>query len=72
MITDAQKIIQYEQLLHDIQLYREVVMDSEKVKTLLDNICRWSYAHRRGNGELTEEEQQTLVDEAFQHLRDVK
>lgn len=67
-----ERVQMYEELLHDIQMYREVVLDDKKVKRLLDNIGNWSYAHRRGNGELTEEEQQVLIDDAFQQLRDVK
>lgn len=62
----------YEKLLHDIQMYREVVMDGAKVIKLLDNIGNWSYAHRRGNGQLSDEQQQGLIDRAFDKLREVE
>lgn len=31
----------------------------------------WSYAHRRGNGEPTERQQQQMVNHAFWRLKDV-
>lgn len=69
MITDKEKIKMYEALLHDIQMCREVSMNGERLNTLLDNICRWSYAHRVGNGMISEERQQEIVDVAFEKLR---
>lgn len=59
------KIKIYERLLHQLQMYYEVVLDSNKVKKLLDNIARWSYAHRQGNGE---ENNELLVKNAFDKL----
>lgn len=55
-----------ESLLHRIQIAREVAMDADKVVALLDKICTWSRAHREGNGELTEKEQQERIDKAFE------
>lgn len=71
MKSDREKIEKYESLLHQIQMYYSVVLDSSKVKKLLDNIAAWSYAHRSGNGELTEEEQQSRIDEAFDALEEI-
>lgn len=68
--TTAEKIRVYEQLLHDIQLYSTVVMDGKKVGKLIDNINSWSYAHRVGNGEYSEEEQDAIVAKAFKKLLD--
>jgi hypothetical protein len=68
MKTDKQKIRMYEDLLHKIQLCAEVAMDGEKTKKLISNICRWSYAHRCGNGELSDEQQTKLIDNAFNRL----
>jgi hypothetical protein len=68
--TMHEKIIQYEDLLHRIQLLREVTMDGDAVRELLDNICRWSYAHRQGNGELSELQQQKLINGQFWKLTD--
>lgn len=58
----------YEQLLHKIQLNAEVVMDHAVVGDLIRNICSWSYAHRRGNGEYSEQEQDAIVRSAFDRL----
>ena len=69
-VTTVEKIEMYEGLLHDIQLFAEVTMDNEKLKKLISNICSWSYAHRSGNGENSDQEQQAEVDYAFKKLRD--
>jgi len=68
MKTDKEKIEMYEALLHKIQLCAEVAMDGEKTSQLIRNICRWSYSHRAGNGELTDEQQENLIDAAFGRL----
>ena len=62
----------YEQLLHKIQLNAEVVMDHEIVGDLIRNICSWSYAHRRGNGEYSEAEQDAIVRRAFDRLLETR
>ncbi len=72
MKTDKQKVEMYENLLHRIQMYYAVTMDSSKVKQLLSNISDWSYAHRSGNGMLSDEEQQERIDRAFDKLCTVK
>ena len=71
MRTDKEKIRQYESLLHLIQTHYAVTLDRKSVKKLLDNIASWSYAHRCGNGELSEEEQQEQIDRAFDKLCNV-
>ena len=60
-MTQKEKIAIYERLLHNIQLHREVTMNGQAVKELLDRICDWSYSHRSGNGELSESEQRSRV-----------
>lgn len=72
MISDSEKIRKYEELLHMLQLYAEVNLDCDKVRDLIGNICRWSYSHRMGNGENTEEEQQRLIEYAFNRLTDTQ
>lgn len=69
MVTNQEKVEVYEHVFHQLQMYREVVMSHEKVVQLLDIIGRWSYAHRCGNGEYSEEEQQQLVDNQFFKLK---
>ena len=70
MISDKEKIEKYESLLHQLQMFYSVTMDSSKVKILLNNISSWSYAHRSGNGMLSDEEQQARIDAAFYRLTD--
>jgi len=66
--TDKEKVLQYERLLHAIQLNAEVAMDAARVGQLIQNICRWSYAHRVGNGELSDAEQDAVIRKAFDNL----
>lgn len=68
MRTLEEKVRMYESLLHSIQLHAEVCMNDDVTRQLIQNICSWSYAHRRGNGEPTEEEQQAMIDKAFDKL----
>jgi hypothetical protein len=66
----TEKLETYEKLLHDIQMFMVVTMDETKVRKALDNICAWSYAHRVGNGEYSEEEQDQIIAAAFKKLRE--
>jgi hypothetical protein len=63
------KIKVYEDLFHDIQLYRDVTMDNGSLLKALDIICDWSYAHRAGNGERTEDEVKEAVKRQFLRLK---
>jgi hypothetical protein len=65
-----EKVAMYEGLFHDLQMYAEVTLQEDKVIRLVKNVCRWSYAHRVGNGEHTEEEQDQVVRKAFERLRE--
>jgi hypothetical protein len=67
----VKKVEMYEGLLHDVQMHAEVTLRGDRVSELIANICRWSYAHRVGNGENTEEEQDKMVRKAFERLREV-
>jgi len=71
-MTDKEKIYKYEELLHTIQMYAEVTMDNEKLSNIISNICRWSYFHRIGNGELSEEQQNDYIRKAFDKLLEIK
>jgi len=62
------KVKQYENLLHAIQLHAEVAMNHQRVAKLVENICKWSYAHRVGNGEYSDEEQERIIKRAFDNL----
>jgi ribosome-associated translation inhibitor RaiA len=66
--TLREKVHVYEQFLHQLQLFAEVVLDNKKTSALISNACRWSYAHRVGNGTLSDEEQHQLIEKAFNNL----
>jgi len=68
MPTLKQKVETYERLLHQLQMCYEVTMDWNGVQKLMNNICNWSYAHRVGNGALTEGQQNKLINDAFKKL----
>jgi hypothetical protein len=70
MITDREKVIQYEALLHTIQMYAQVTLNHKKVSKLISNICNWSYAHRVGNGEYSDEKQAEIIKRNFDKLLD--
>ena len=59
--TDSEKLKIYEGFLHKFQLYM-ACMNHQKCSEASDIIFYWSYSHRCGNGEYTEEEQQTAID----------
>jgi hypothetical protein len=67
-----EKIEMYEGLLHDIQMYSQVAINHERLGQLISNINHWSYAHRCGNGENSEKEQNKIIERNFKKLRDIK
>ena len=72
-MTDLrEKVRIYEELLHKIQLHADVTMNEKAVRKLIANICDWSYAHRVGNGALSQEEQKEYVKRAFDKLLEIK
>jgi hypothetical protein len=68
--TAEEKIKQYEEFLHNINLMM-IFGSNERIKKLLENADNWSYAHRAGNGELSEEDQQEYINRAFWKLNDL-
>lgn len=68
--TQRQKIDMYEKFLHDIQMY-EVSGRHDLIAVLIGNACNWSYAHRCGNGELSDDQQDQLVADKFWKLTTV-
>lgn len=69
--TLKEKVKQYEDLLENISLYMHAGTQIS-IRRLLNNIDDWSYSHRKGNGELSEKEQQKLINKAFWKLNDLK
>jgi hypothetical protein len=67
--TEKEKIEMYESFLHKINAFI-VCVNNEGIKELVENADNWSYAHRVGNGEPSDEEQQEIIDNAFWKLLD--
>lgn len=65
--TQKEKIQMYEQFLHDIQLY-SISGRGDLISILVGNACSWSYAHRVGNGELSDNQQDQIVANKFWKL----
>lgn len=65
--TLREKVEAYESMMHSIQMYRDVTMDSPAINHLLDVISDWSYAHRRGNGEVDND---IYIARAFSRIKE--
>jgi len=68
--TLKEKVEQYESLLENISLYMNAGTQLG-IRRLLNNIDDWSYSHRKGNGELSDKEQQKLINKAFWKLNEL-
>lgn len=68
MPTLKQKIKTYERVLHNLQMHYEITGNIERLREQLNRISDWSYAHRAGNGMLTERQQNKLIKDAFDKL----
>jgi len=64
-IKERNKI--YEAVFHKIQAC-SVGFQGDKIREIIGKICNWSYAHRVGNGELSDKEQQERIDAALDAL----
>lgn len=64
-----EKVEVYEKLLHSIQMYACWTLDQPPLDHLMSIIFDWSYAHRCGNGELSDEEQNDLIDFQFERMK---
>ncbi len=58
-----------QKVLHKLDMYYSSGQ-SANVDSMLLLISKWSYAHRQGNGELTEHEQNQRICSAWAKLRD--
>jgi hypothetical protein len=67
--TLKQKVDQYESFLHKINSFI-VSCNNDGIKELVENADNWSYSHRISNGELSDREQQKLINNAFWKLLD--
>ena len=67
--TNKQKIDMYEAFLHKINL-GIVCCNNLMIQELVANADRWSYAHRSGNGEISDSQQDQRIYNMFQKLCD--
>jgi len=65
--TLKEKVAKYEEYLHRINACL-ISGNNEGIGELIENADNWSYAHRRGNGELSDKQQQTIINKAFWKL----
>lgn len=65
--TQKEKIKMYEDFLHAINMC-VISCNDEGIRKLVKNADSWSYAHRVGNGELSEREQQEIINKNFWNL----
>lgn len=66
--TDQEKIELYEQLFHQINA-AILIENNQRIEEILTTISDWSYAHRSGNEELTDEEQQERINYYFKKMK---
>jgi hypothetical protein len=67
--TLKQKVAQYEAFLHKINMFI-ISPNNDGIRELVENADIWSYAHRVGNGELSDKKQQQAINKAFWKLCD--
>lgn len=67
--TLKQKVQMYEAFLHKINMAC-ICMDNLAIQELVQNADAFSYAHRQGNGMLSDKEQQELINSKFSKLLD--
>lgn len=68
-MTQKERLKIYESFLHQFQLH--IMLNNEaKIKEGLQIINRWSYAHRSGNGQLSDYEQKKQVEHVIEQMGD--
>ena len=67
--TLKDKVKMYEAFLHKISMAC-TCMDNLAIQELVQNADAFSYAHRQGNGMLTDKQQQELINSKFFKLLD--
>lgn len=68
--TLKQKVEMYEKFIDNLALYAEVG-NTKLLWALIDNASDFSYAHRVGNGEYKEEQQEKIIVAKFWQLLDI-
>ena len=55
-------------LIREAANLMQITGKPDHFKAIVTALDRWSYAHRVGNGENTERQQQEIINKAFWHL----
>jgi hypothetical protein len=69
LVQLREKVKVYEKVFHDIQMFTSITGDMSAMRHAIAIINEWSFAHRSGNGELTEEEQAAHIQKQFERLK---
>lgn len=68
-MTNKERLRFYEGFFHSISMAAQG-HNNERVREAINIIVDWSYAHRCGNGELSDHEQQTMIDTQILNMRE--
>lgn len=66
-MSPEEKLKLYEKVFHRISMLN-TALNAEGMRDMVGRIDSWSYAHRCGNGQLSDEEQAQLVEDAAKRL----
>lgn len=69
-IDDEKELETYRWFMGAVATKYAVTMDSDGVKEGLELMYNWSHAHRAGNGELSDEEQDAMVLSVIEKMRE--
>jgi hypothetical protein len=61
----------FRRVFHHINTHASITMNRERMQEIIGAICSWSYAHRVGNGELSDVEQQAVIERAFDKIKQI-
>lgn len=66
-MTNKERLKIYESFFHQINVYC-ITMNNDKMQEAIGLIDRWSYAHRAGNGELSDRQVKKNVESAVRNM----
>lgn len=68
----SEKVRIYEAFFHQINQNVGILLDKAKAAEALSIICDWSYAHRCGNGQLSDKEQDKIINNQLCKMKEYK
>jgi hypothetical protein len=63
--TQAEQVLAFGNLMHQLHMHRAITMDQERVVKILDRMFSWTAAHSDCNGEASDREIQQKINRAF-------